>query len=415
MGLSRNFAAAMLATVVGALAAQADASWAARGALEPSISADGRYVAFIWDAQAYVRDLRTGKLRLASRATGVRGHPSKYGGATLVEISANGRFVVFVAVNLDPVGKGESVYVRDLRRNRTTLVSRATGAHGADANYAGVLEPHISGDGRRVMWTTNASNLSPEDRSRNQKVFVRDLVRKTTRLASGGMGGNNAGGYDISRDGRYVIFESAQPDINGDIPGMFVRDMTTGTTELVSRGPNGVPAEGTFGGSLSGDGRLVAFVTTNDFGGTPTNADVYVRDRATQTTTLESPSSGPPDPDGALGADLPLELSDDGKVLVFYTEVPGFDPADSDRLADVFAWNLETNTTTLVSRASGSGPKGNGHSTWPSVSANGRYVAFDSRAKNLAPGDKDRGYDVFVRDLVTGKTTLVSGGRPRAR
>jgi hypothetical protein len=81
----------------------------------------------------------------------------------------------------------------------------------------------------------------------------------------------------------------------------------------------------------------------------------------------------------------------------------------------VFAWNVETNTATLVSRASGSGPKGNGHSTEATVSANGRYVAFDSRASNLAPGDKDRRYDVFVRDLIAGTTKLVSGAQRRAR
>src|SRR5262249_47419404 len=102
-------------------------------------------------------------------------------------------------------------------------------------------------------------------------------------------------------------------------------------------------------------------------------------------------------------------ISGDGRVVAFDSFASNLDPADGDPVGDVFVRNPQTNTTTLVSRAGGAdGAKGNVQSLDPAISADGRFVAFTSRASNLDPADGDTTGDVYVRDLQTNTTTLVS-------
>ena len=111
---------------------------------------------------------------------------------------------------------------------------------------------------------------------------------------------------------------------------------------------------------------------------------------------------------GNAGSQSP-SVSADGRFVAFASWASNLDPVDGDDASDVFVRDVVTGTTTLVSRASGSpGSKGDGDSFHPDISGNGRYVAFTSRATNLDPADDDETADIFVRDLQAGTTRLVS-------
>ena len=372
--------------------------------VKPSISADGRYVVFgsrdddlsaednDSTVNLFVRDLQTGTATLISRATGASGAPAD----TFSDgpsISGDGRYVAFEAT-AELAGDdwpGVDVYVRDLQTNTTTLVDRATGAAGAPAD-SGAEAPAISADGRYVAFTSGAKNLSTQDNDSAGDVFVRDLQTDTTTLVSRASGASSpaADGYSgapsISADGRYVAFISNAKNLSAEsVPGLFVRDMQADITTLVGRvsGASGAPAEwvdvtsgnqpryGTGAPSISADGRFVAFASAAD--------------------------NLSPDDEDFRG----VQCSSAGHLQV----------CQDDRVTDIFARDLETSTTTFVSRASGAaGTAASFSSGDPSISADGRYVAFLSSADNLSAEDNDSYIDIFVRDLQTNETTLVSTG-----
>ena len=125
-----------------------------------------------------------------------------------------------------------------------------------------------------------------------------------------------------------------------------------------------------------------------------------MRDLQTNTTTLESRADGAAGAKGN-GASLNPELSADGRFVAFASTASNLHPEDPDRLADVFVRDLQTHTNTLVSRAAGAaGVKGNGTSRLPLISADGRFVAFQSTASNLHPDDADTLEDLFRRDVL---------------
>jgi Tol biopolymer transport system component len=399
---------------------------------QPAISAGGRFVAFISGASnldpddgdttldVFVRDLVANTTTLVSRATGATGAKSN-SPSTEPAISADGRFVAFAssASNLDPDGDSAAhVFVRDLVANTTTLVSRATGATGAKGNSVST-EPAISADGRFVAFHSLASNLDPDDGDANFDVFVRDLQTNTTTLVSRAGGAAGAKGNDfsfapaVSADGRFVAFASwasnLDPDDGDDITDVFVRDLVANTTTLVSRAGGAAGAKGdgdSFGPAISADGRFVAFPSNAanlDPDDGDATLDVVVRDLRAGTTALVSRAAAA----GAKGNDdsFTAALSADGRFVAFDSLASNLDPDDGDAFRDVFVRDLQAQTTTLVSRA---GVKGNGDSFSPSVSADGRIVAFSSFASNFDPDDPDTTLDVFVRGLVANTTTLVS-------
>ncbi len=226
----------------------------------------------------------------------------------------------------------------------------------------------------------------------------------------------------VSEDGRYVAFTSAannlDPDDTDTTFDVFVRDTQTGATTLVSRATGAGGEKGNNSSnipSISDDGRFVAFrsaasnLDPADAASTVSN-DIYVRDLELNTTTLVSRQNGF-DGEKANGAnsDTP-SISADGRYVAFQSNATNLDPADADVADDIFVRDLQENTTTLASRAGGSsGEKGDNFSRKPSISDDGLRVAFRSAAGNLHPDDTDFGFsDVFVRDLSTNETMLAS-------
>lgn len=395
---------------------------------EPSVSADGARVAFASSAtnlagglqgvdDVFVRDLSAGTTTLVSRA-GPSG-PAADADSGAPAISADGRWVAFAsfATNL---GAGDSdptsdIWLRDLQSGAVTLVSRADGLSGPTADLS-AFAPSISADGRYVAFHSNATNLSGVD-GPGVDVFVRDVVAGTTTLASRADGPAGAGGdgpstdASISGDGRVVAFTSSATDLTGDALGaaatnVFARDLDAGTTRLVSRAPGAAgapPDRAAFEPAISADGRHVAF-TSSDDGLVPDDrdgtADILVRDLAALTTTLVSRGPGAAGPAGDGTSSAPA-VSADGSRVAFVSSAPDLSDADADAHPDVFLRDLATGATILVSRAPGpAGAPADGGSRQPAVTADAVLVAFATEADVIAP-EADPGVgDVVIRDVL---------------
>ncbi|MBT8164389.1 MAG: calcium-binding protein [Acidimicrobiia bacterium] len=297
-----------------------------------------------------------------------------------------------------------------------TRVSVAT--NGAQASISSSDDPSISGDGTRIAFESEATNLVPGDTNNDHDIFVHDTVTGTTTrvsVASDGTQGNNHSRLAaISTDGTKVAFISWANNLvavdTNSREDVFVHDLSTGTTTRVSVKNDGSQVEAVLVStiSISGDGTRVAFVTNrSDIVPNDTNSDldVFVRDTAAGTTTRVSEPTG--GGQGDFGSDSP-SLSADGTMIAFRSEARNLVPNDTNLSRDVFLHNLATGVTTRVSVSDSEAEATGGESGIPSLNADGTKVAFESRASNLVAGDTNNAIDVFVRDTVAGTTTRVS-------
>ncbi len=303
----------------------------------------------------------------------------------------------------------------------TTLVSRAAG--GAKAND-GSGYGAVSNDGRYVAFWSEATNLSPDDGDPDFDLYRRDRAKDTTVLVSRASGADGPkatglyhGGPAISADGRAIAFmsdaQNLTKDDRDDLTDVFVRDVESSETTLVSRASGAAGAKSNQPSAwtiaISPDGRFVAFATSgsNLAPEQPTVTQVYLRDRQTETTTLVSRATGAAGAAGGLSSGVQA-ISSGGRDVAFATRAK-LGPDDHDTRWDVYVRDLARATTALVSRASGkTGADGGGDSRDPAISADGRFVAFSSTAMNLSAADGDASPHVYVRDRGTSTTTLVS-------
>jgi hypothetical protein len=372
-------------------------------------------------------------IRVSITPTGGNPHVANGAGTS---ISADGRYVVFQsdADNLVP-GDGnqvEDIFVRDLVDNTTRRVSRAsTGslldASGADPNSSS-LYPSISANGRFVVFGSAASNLVPGDTNGSRDTFRADLMTGViTRQSVSTSGVQSTNGSisvpsplspSISNDGARVVFTSGASNlVSGDTNGVadsFVHDNSTGVTSRVSVASNGSQSTGTSDrASISGTGRFVVFesAATNFVAGDDNgDADVFVRDLQTSTTTLASVAA-----DGGVPSDpsINASISDDGRYVAYASASGDIVVGDTNFIDDVFVRDRTDNITTRVSVGVG-GANANAFSSWPSLDASGSTVAFASRASNLVAGDANGKNDVFVASRTGGSIRRVplstSGG-----
>lgn len=341
----------------------------------------------------------------------------------LPSISADGRIVAYDAVPswyygtyVPPGAPGvNGVFVHDRQTGVTTLVSVAmNGTPAAKASGAAV-----SGDGKVVAFASDSGNLVPGDTNSKGDVFVRDLATGAISRVSVATGGGQADGSSttpaVSSDGRFVAFQStaanlAPGDTNG-VSDVFVRDRLLGTTSRVSVSTGGVQGNSFSGyAAISADGGHVAFMSSASTlvpGDTNSTADVFVHDRSTGATVRASVSGEGSQGNSSTEAGA---LSSDGHHAVLWSHASNLVPGDTNMSSDVFVRDLWAGTTERVSVDS-SGAQQNWYSGWtPSISGNGRWVAFCSWATNLVPGDTNGAYDVFVHDRWNGKTVRVSVG-----
>jgi Tol biopolymer transport system component len=284
------------------------------------------------------------------------------------------------------------------------------------------LFPAISADGRFVAFDAEASNLVRGDTNNARDVFVRDRQTGTTeRVSVGprGVQGNEVSWFAaISADGRFVVFQSSAfnlvaGDTENEFIDLFVRDRQTGTTERVSVGLSGVQTNGdSFGPAISDDGRFVAFASqaSNLVQGDSNGlSDVFVRDRQMGTTRRISLGPGGVQSNGDSGAFGPPKISADGRFVTFQSFASNLVSGDTNGQSDVFVRDRQTGTTERVSLGS-RGVQANEGSFGPAISADGRFVAFTSNASNLVPHDTNALADVFVYDRQMGMTERVNLG-----
>jgi Tol biopolymer transport system component len=249
-------------------------------------------------------------------------------------------------------------------------------------------------------------------------------IAQTTRCLSldpaSGPANGNSGSASISGDGRYVVFTSTASNlVSGDTNGrndVFVRDRHTGITERVSLDSNGIEGnDNSSGGPVSADGRYVAFqspATNLVPGDTNGSFDVFIRDRQTGQTTRASVDSFGAQ---ANGHSFAPSMSADGRYVAFQSFATNLVPFDTNGQADIFVHDLSTGATRRVSVDS-AGAQSNGGSTFLAISGNGRFVSFSSLATNLVANDTNGFPDIFVHDLLTAATERVSvdssGGEP---
>ena len=354
--------------------------------------------------------------RVSVDSAGVEGNG--FSTAPSISSMANGRYVAFQsdASNLVP-GDGNGlpdVFLYDRQSGKTVRVSvGSAGAEGNNSSFA----PSISADSINVAFSSAASNLVPGDGNGATDVFVHNrLGSVTTRVSvdSNGAEGNGQSALpDITGSGQYVSFVSfASNLVPGDANGVadiFVHDVLTGPTTRVSVGSGGVEANGgSQSASISANtGRYVAFasVASNLVSGDGNGlADVFVHDRQTGRTVRVSVSSAGAEGNG--GSARP-SISDNGRYVAFVSGANNLVPGDGNLSPDIFVRDLQLGLTTRVSVDS-AGAEGNSESDFPSISGSGLFVAFYSNASNLVQGDGNGQPDIFVYDRNTGLTTRES-------
>ncbi|MGH2755245.1 MAG: TolB family protein [Actinomycetota bacterium] len=439
----------------------------------PDMTPDGRYVVFSSPADNLVtgdtnltcdvfrHDRRTGEtIRVSVDSAGREAAVPILPDNTLVScstgppasfepaISRNGRYVAFtsIASNLVPgdTNLACDVFVHDVKLGHTERVSVHSDGSQAELDLTrpqfppNSSDPSISASGRYVVFESVAPDLADEDKNGgNTDIFLHDRKTRTTTIVSltEDGGPTNAGSLNafINAGGRFVVYDSTATNIlrDGNRPGVFLHDIRTKTTELISFNSTGSQSglwnshvNTGSGRVISDNGRFVLFHSpdpeyvpndTNQALGIPA-PDVFVRDRKTGRTERVSVRSDGQEADSHSGERM--SLSPDGRHVFFTSRATNLFPGDtapalqeaagqSDN--DAYIYDRETGALEWIS-VSPEGSEGDnqcgsesGAGIGPmtisgAIGANGRYVALLSCSTNLVEGDTNDEYDVFVRD-----------------
>jgi hypothetical protein len=321
----------------------------------PSISGDGCCVAFQSSAynlvsedpssldDVYVYDLNSDTVELISRKSASAGGAKGNSYSNRPSISEDGRYVAFISLstNLDSADTdgGYDVYVYDRVDDTVELVSRQSAVNGGAKSNSASYDPVISGDGRYVSFYSTATNLDSADTDALSDIYIYDRDTDTLELASrqsasaGGAKGNNHSLVpSISKDGRYVSFQSAATNLD-----------STDTDAL---------------------------------------SDIYIYDRDTDVLELASRKSATAGGAKGNGSSFMPSINVDGRYVAFMSVSTNLDPADTDSIRDIYVYDRLTQTQSLMSKGA-SGVKGNSISDYPAISQDGTLLAFSSWSTNL--------------------------------
>jgi len=377
-----------------------------------TLSNNGRYVAFNASLTGepynyiniFLRDRATGTTELVS--IGNNGNKNASTNIGTIDVSDNGRYVVFLSKGLDGSIGYIDAYVRDRATGTTELISiNNDGSLGtANKSASGVS---ISGDGRYVAFVSNSEDLVSNDNNGMPDVFVRDRVNGTTQrisIASDGTqaDGNSGDGYpgtNISADGRYIVFNSSANSLleNGsnDTLGLFIHDRVTGSTESLN-----IASQNSWF-DLSSNGRYVAFssaesdLVANDSNG---QADIFVRDRVMNTTELASITH-----DGTQTNAISMypSISADGRYVGFVSMASNLVAGGIPQGIATFVRDRVANTTEMIDDLHDGSIANSFSFNNSAISADGRYMTFTTSASNLTIGDTNNGIDVFLHDRIS--------------
>ena len=395
---------------------------------------------------------RAGEVRLVSAADSNTATGNDFSAHR--SLSAEGRWVLFFSEATDLVagfqdanGTGGDLFLFDRITGARKLLSASAGAPSTTGNGSSP-SGQFSADSRWIAFTSSSTNLVPGQTSTNpapNDLFLHDRVTGATILVSGRHGspvqGSSSGGTFgapvLSADGRYVAWSSTSPDIeegfidnNGfDPTDIHLFDRETGTVAVVSH-KDGAPLTGgnrwSYSPRITPDGRYIVFLSgASDLfagqidpnnAGIPANSehglDVFVRDRAAGTTTLVSHAAGSA-ATTANGISTYATFSADGRFVAFTSQATNLvsGVTDANGGQDVFLQDRDSGTAILVSHAAGAATTAaNGAGYYPMISADGRWILFESFATDLVSGvtDANGQGDLFLYDRLSGTTALVS-------
>lgn len=388
-----------------------------------SISADGRFVAFLSYVPLAPADTNThADIYVLDRATGtVSLETPEYAGigfdhaVTTPQLSGDGQRLVYVVS--PPTERGRAAPPRTIMlRDRSIGVTRALRTRGEPPN-GDSRDPRITADGRTVVFASASTNLvdGVDANESVEDIFAADVMTMAVRrLSVDSSGRQMAAGSSFapsaSHDGRYVVFSSTaaldgswgRADEGRARVDVYRRDTRLGVTIKISEAPEGGVANGSsYDAAISADGRFVAFVSdaTNLAGRRDRNgaADIYLRDTVAATTSLASHNA---QGDSANGPSRRPVLSADARVLVFQSDASDLTcradcrPTDRDinLVSDIFALDRVSGAMRRVSA---------GRTAWmepsigPAIDGSGTVIAFSSRRPRHARDDRDD-YDLFV-------------------
>jgi TolB protein len=358
-------------------------------------------------------------------------------GSDFPSLSGNGRYTCFESINKltggTDAGMDDDVFVHDRKTGKTRRASvMSNGSEPATPASSDTCS--MSGDGRMVAFKSDGA-LVAADMNGYEDVYVHDMKTGKTTLASVKSGGEqvfaDAGNPRISANGRFVAWDTegsyAAADVNNQLD-VYRHDLKTGKTVQVSlRNDGSQPGDmfsaGATEPSLSADGQKVAYQSDDDMMTADTDydnqidADIFVRNVKAGTTVRASLSSNGDEgtfymqtPPSNVNSRHPV-ISGDGKFVAFVSDGIFNGADDNPQYDDVWIRNLGTQKTSLVSLNS------NGHQALAAsgytdphpieISSDGRYVAFDSLGQ-LSGNDNDTVGDTYLRDRKTGKTSIIS-------
>ena len=383
----------------------------------PSLSADGRFVAFASESSNLVSNDTNNLMDVFvhDREAGVTtrinfrhdGDQTTFA-CSAPSISGDGRFVAFASADPGIISSDSNgvtdVFVHDRQLGTTTIASvSSAGVQGNDGSYTA----SISDDGRFVSFESYADNLISGDTNGVRDVFVRDRQTGATICASvstsGVIGDSSSSEPTISGNGLFVAFKSSATNlVSGDTNSrtdIFVYDCETGQTGRVSISSTGEEGSRTSEyPAISADGRFVSFTSHSSEFVVPDNnsgSDIFIHDRQTNITERANESSSGYQPGGSCAYS---SLSEDGRHVALSSYSMELVPGDTEwRYPDIFVKDRETGVVERVS-VSSTGIEGNKYSDYPSISADGRLVAFLSTGSNLVENDTNSNSDNFVHD-----------------
>ncbi len=383
----------------------------------PSISGDGSLIAFVSSStnfvtgvggsQIYLHNRQTNQIEVVSRDSDSSVINEGGGASSDPSMSSDGRLVAFVSLspNLVTGVSGQQIYVRDRQTGQTTVVSKSSVGITGDGSSSA---PAISADGRYVAYASTSTNLVAgvsgtqiyvHDRQTGQTTLV-SQDNSVTPVEGNGVSASPA----ISSDGRFVAFASLSTNLGaaGGNQQIYIHDRLSGvngTTSLISKDSGATAGNGNSSTpSVSGDGRYVAFVSgATNLVGVFSGQQIYVHDRNTgangTNSLISRDNSGTPNA-GSQSSSAP-SISSDGRYVAFTSLATNLETGVSGQ--QIYLHDRNGPTTSLVSRDNtGSLVAGNGSSDTPSINNNGEFVAFVSQASNLVTGS---GSHIYVRAI----------------
>lgn len=328
------------------------------------------------------------------------------GGSVALPVS-----ITITGANDAPLVAGQSGWGAIASVERANLDAAGQQALAGDS-YA----PSVSADGRYIAFYSHADDLVAGDTNGAADVFVKDLQTGAIERVSVDSAGAEANGFSgfpvISANGRFVAFHSGADNlVGGDVNGyydVFVHDRQTGQTEIVSIQTDGTPGSNhSYVTDMSSDGRYVTFYSASaDFAGGDLQGawEAYLYDRHTDTLELISadPGGGP-----SNGNSFSPSVSDDGRFVAFNSNGSDLGSGSTNGVYDVYVRDRLSGGLELVSAPVGGG-ESNGNSAAQSLSGNGQFVVFSSLATNLVGGDTNGANDIFVYDIAANQLARVS-------